>query len=104
MQADCDRANEKMLRFFEQGDPNDLESVVSYMRDQFLKPTVVRLEYENSRTGLEQMLAQLQKQSTKFQDSTSKVDNPNQKKFIERWSHEVAEAISKVKEQLSKVS
>lgn len=102
MQADCDRANDNMQRFFDKGDPNDLESVVSYMHDYFLKPTIARLGRENSKAGLERMLEQLQTQSAKFQEKASKVDDPNQKKFVERWNNEVAAAISKVKEQLSK--
>jgi hypothetical protein len=104
MKADIDRMNEIMRRFFEQGDPGDLELLVSWMHDQFLKATIDRLDHEKSRAGLERMLAQLQKQSTKFQESTASAGNPNEKKFIERWNNEVAAAISKVQEQLSKIS
>jgi hypothetical protein len=104
MKSDCDRLNEIMGRFFEKGESNDLELLVSWLHDQFLKATIDKLEYENSRASLERMLAQLQKQSTRFQESTSSANNPNQKKFTERWSSEVADAISKVKEQLSKIS
>jgi len=52
LKSECVRGNEMIRRFFENGEPNDLELLVSWMRNQFLKPILYGLEEEMSRSRL----------------------------------------------------
>jgi hypothetical protein len=104
MQIDVSLANAVVQRFGEKGEPSDLEEIIGFMRQQFLKPTLFSLEYEKSKAGLEQILARLQEQAAKFREYAHRVTNPNEQKFVERWNNEMDTAIAMVTQKISQVS
>jgi hypothetical protein len=95
--------NEMMRHFFEKGEQNDLELLVTWMHNQFLKPILYGLDEETSRTRLENCLAHLQKGATQFREVLPAATDTNKMRFIERWNREVDAAISLIQERLRKV-
>jgi len=104
MQTEVSLANAVMQRFFEKGEPGDLEKIIDFMHQRFLKPTLFSLGYEKSKAGLEQILEKLQEQAAKFREHAHRVTDPNQKKLVERWNNEVDTAIAMVQQKLTAVS
>lgn len=103
LNSECGRGNEMLRRFFESGEPNDLEALVSWLSSQFLKPMLYGIEIETSRSRLENCLGRLQEQASRFQEMTLQVTDANQRKFVERWNHEVEAGASLVGERLRKI-
>lgn len=103
LKLEAGRGNQMIRRFFENGEPDDLELLVSWMKNQFLKPMVYGLEEETSKSRLENCIGRLQEQSTRFRELTSAVTNPNQRRFVERWNCEVDAAVSLIRKQLTKL-
>jgi len=103
MTAEADHGNALIRNFFAKGEPNDLEVLLQWMRNQFLKPLLYDLEEETSRSRLEDRLAHLQKGSTRLREALPVATTPNEKKFVERWNSEMDAAISLVQQRLKKL-
>jgi hypothetical protein len=103
LKSEVERGNGMMRHFFETGEQNDLELLVSWMRNQFLQPILYGLEEETSRSRLENWFAHLQKGSTRFREVPLGATTPNKRKFAERWSSEMDAAISLIQERLRKL-
>ena len=103
LKSEVERGNEMMRHFFEKGEQNDLELLVSWMRNQFLKPIIYGLEEETSKSRLENWLAHLQKGSTRFREVSLGATTPSKRKFAERWNSEMDTAISLIQERLRKL-
>jgi len=103
LKAECDRGSEMTRCFLDTGESNDLDLLISWMHNQFLKPILYGLEEEMSRSRLENWLEHLQKQSARFRELTSAAKHPNKKKFAERWNSEIDTAISLIREQLRRL-
>ena len=102
LKSGVDRGNTLMQLFFEKGEQNDLESLVGWMSNQFLKPILYGLEEETSRSRLENGLAHLQKGATRLREALPEATTPNKRKFAERWNSEMETAISLIQERLRK--
>jgi hypothetical protein len=103
LKSELDRGNDLMRHFFEKGEQNDLELLVGWMSNQFLKPMLYGLEEETSRSRLEDGLAHLQKGSARLREVLPEATTPNKRKFVERWNAEMDTAISLIQERLRKL-
>ncbi len=103
LKSEAGRGNEMMQHFFEKGEQNDLERLVSWMHNQFLKPILYGLDEETSRSRLENYLEHLQKGVTQFREILPAATDTNKMKFAERWNSEMVVAISLIQERLRKL-
>ncbi len=69
LKSEVDRGNDLMRSFFQKGEQNDLELLLLWMRNQFLKPILHGLDEETSKPRLEDALAHLQKGSTRLREA-----------------------------------
>lgn len=101
MMSEAERGNEMIRHFFESGEEKDLELLISWLRNHFLKPILYGLDEETtSRARLENRLTRLRMGAARFREVTFGVTTANKMKFVERWNNEVDAAISQIEEKL----
>ena len=103
MKAAVDRGNSLIQNFFTKGEQNDLEVLLQWMRNQFLRPLLYELEEETSRSRLEDRLAHLQKGSMRLREALPAATTPSEKNFAERWNSEMDKAICLIQERLRRL-
>ncbi len=103
LKSEVDRGNALMRLFFEKGEQSDLEALVGWMSNQFLKPILYGLEEETSKPRLEDGLTHLQKGATRLREAVPEATTSNERKFAERWNSEMDTAISLIQERLRKL-
>jgi hypothetical protein len=98
-----DHPNALIRNLFEKGEQNDLELLVDWLRNQFIKPVLYGLEEETSGSRLENLLAHLHKGSARLREALPETTTPTVSKFAERWNSEMNTAISSIQERLRKL-